>query len=100
MKGATKVEEIRMPYRAYKTSYPDCETLIGSYDKSNKTIVVCIPDGRMKNSGVRGKCFHWYTFKGVENRTGRQVETTGELLRLIEVGASCFNHYCAGYDDT
>ena len=23
-----------------------------------------------------------------------------ELLRLIEVGASCFNHYCAGYDDT
>ena len=23
-----------------------------------------------------------------------------ELLRLIEVGASCFNHYCVGYDDT
>ena len=23
-----------------------------------------------------------------------------ELLQLIEVGASCFNHYCAGYDDT
>ena len=23
-----------------------------------------------------------------------------ELLRLIEVGASCFNHYCIGYDDT
>ena len=22
----------------------------------------------------------------------------GELLRLIEVGASCFNHYCVGYD--
>ena len=21
-----------------------------------------------------------------------------ELLRLIEVGASCFNHYCVGYD--
>ncbi|MDD7307541.1 MAG: hypothetical protein PUG78_03935 [Eubacteriales bacterium] len=20
----------------------------------------------------------------------------GELLRLIEVGASCFNHYCVG----
>ncbi len=24
----------------------------------------------------------------------------GELLRLIEVGASCFNHYCVGYDVT
>ena len=23
---------------------------------------------------------------------------TSELLRLIEVGASCFNHYCVGYD--
>ena len=32
-----------------------------------------------------------------------QVETkrlneAGELLRLIEVGASCFNHYCTGCD--
>ncbi len=26
--------------------------------------------------------------------------TDGELLRLIEVGASCFNLYCIGYDDT
>ena len=23
-----------------------------------------------------------------------------ELLRLIEVGASCFNHHCVGYDVT
>ena len=23
-----------------------------------------------------------------------------ELLRLIEVGASCFNHYCVGYGVT
>ena len=23
-----------------------------------------------------------------------------ELLRLIEVGASCFTHYCVGYDVT
>ena len=25
---------------------------------------------------------------------------TSELLRLIEVGASCFNHYCIGYEYT
>ena len=24
----------------------------------------------------------------------------GELLRLIEVRDSCFNHYCVGYDNT
>ena len=27
-------------------------------------------------------------------------DVISELLRLIEVGASCFNHYCVGYDDT
>ena len=26
----------------------------------------------------------------------RRVENECELLRLIEVGASCFNHYCVG----
>ncbi len=25
------------------------------------------------------------------------VDALGELLRLIEVGASCFNHHCTGY---
>ena len=29
-----------------------------------------------------------------------QMIEKSELLRLIEVGASCFNHYCVGYDDT
>ena len=28
------------------------------------------------------------------------VKIGSELLRLIEVGASCFNHYCVGYDVT
>ena len=28
------------------------------------------------------------------------MEDIGELFRLIEVGVSCFNHYCVGYDDT
>ena len=29
-----------------------------------------------------------------ENRC--QIQEMRELLRLIEVGASCFNHYCVG----
>ena len=28
----------------------------------------------------------------------REETSSGELLRLIEVGASCFNHYCTGCD--
>ncbi|MDO5785554.1 MAG: hypothetical protein Q4P20_10885 [Eubacteriales bacterium] len=47
----------RMPYRIYKQSYADCDTIPGSYDKSNKTVEVIVPDGRMKPSGVRGQKF-------------------------------------------
>ena len=34
--------------------------------------------------------------------SGEYIDKTllRELLRLIEVGASCFNHYYVGYDDT
>ena len=30
----------------------------------------------------------------------RAEDIEGELLRLIEVGASCFNHYCVGCNVT
>ena len=30
----------------------------------------------------------------------RRLFSYSELLRLIEIGASCFNHHCVGYDDT
>lgn len=52
--------EERMLYRRYKTAYADCQTVPGTYDKATKTIVVIIPEGRMKPSGVRGKHFKGY----------------------------------------
>lgn len=67
---------IRMKYKAYKEHYADCETVYGSYEKGNKSIEVIVPEGRIKKSGVRGKNFHYYTFKGVDNVTGRSVRTT------------------------
>lgn len=42
----------RMLYRRYKTSYADCETVLGSYDKATKTIEVMLPEGRKKKSGL------------------------------------------------
>ena len=36
----------------------------------------------------------------VEDKGLGKAKLVRELLRLIEVGASCFNHYCANYDDT
>lgn len=37
----------RMLYRRYKTSYADCETVAGSYDKATKTIEVLRVKGKL-----------------------------------------------------
>lgn len=71
-----KTVEERMLYRRYKSSFSDCETVLGSYDKQNKTIVVLLPAGRMKPSGTRGRTFHYMEFTGTENATGRKVRCT------------------------
>ena len=65
--------EEQMAYRRYKTSFSDCETVPGSYDKQSKTIIVLLPAGRLKPSGVRGQSFHYMEFTGTENATGRKV---------------------------
>lgn len=69
------MQEIKMKYRDYKKHYADCDNL-GDYYKFDKTITVLVPDGRMKESGVRGKSFHYYEFNGVENGTNRPVRIT------------------------
>lgn len=49
-------------YSAYKEHYADCTTLINSYNESTRTVVVIVPEGRMKASGVRGRKFASYLF--------------------------------------
>ena len=66
--------EERMLYRRYKTAYADCQTVPGTYDKATKTIVVIIPEGRMRKSGVRGQRYNYYRFNGVDQTTGKSVE--------------------------
>ena len=68
--------EKRMFYGRYKKHYSDCETVSGSYDKETKTIIVLIPEGRMKKSGVRGQSYSYMEFNGVEKMTGRKVRIT------------------------
>lgn len=53
------VEEVtvRMLYKQYKSSYADCKTVQGTYNRERKTIEVIIPAGRIKPSGVRGETF-------------------------------------------
>lgn len=60
-----------MPYRQYKEHYSDCETIIGSFDRhedsrgnahGDPTIKVIIREGRLKNSGVRGKHYKGFEF--------------------------------------
>lgn len=56
-----------MPYKQYKERYSDCETLAGSFRSAEETkdvavIGVIIREGRLKNSGVRGKHYSGYQF--------------------------------------
>lgn len=64
----------RMPYRYYKQRYPDCRTVPGSYDSSDKTIEVIVPEGRDKPSGVRGEHFHYFRYAAEDE--------DGTILRL------------------
>lgn len=77
------MEIARIPYRAYKTSYPDCEAVAGSYDKSTRSIEVIIPDGRRKASGTRGRRYGYYHFNGIERGTERPVQIT---IKAVSVG--------------
>lgn len=72
----------RMFYGRYKKHFSDCETVSGSYDKETKTIIVLIPEGRMKKSGVRGQSYRYITFEGVEKGTGRKVSTTIKAMSV------------------
>lgn len=75
------MQEIKMKYRDYKQHYADCKTL-GDYDKTRKTITVLIPEGRMKESGTRGRSYHYFTFNGIENGTNRTVEIIIKAVSL------------------
>ena len=65
-----------MPYRQYKEHYSDCETVIDSYEErnGNKVIKVIIREGRLKNSGVRGRHFSGYEVEFTDN--GKRVHCT------------------------
>ena len=85
-----------MPYRQYKEHYGDCETLIGSYDNHEKeslnsrrriapTIVVIIREGRLKNSGVRGKHYSGYELKNANGeRIVYRAVCEGNAIRRAE----------------
>ena len=47
----------------YKEHYADCELLAGSWNEQERTVGVIVREGRLKNSGVRGRQFADYLFK-------------------------------------
>lgn len=64
------METKMMHYSQYKKHYADCETVPGSYDKVTKNILVLLPEGRIKPSGVRGKRFSGYQI-GLTDQDGK-----------------------------
>lgn len=72
--------EYRMKYSQYKKHYADCKTVPGTYDMIEKSIIVLIPEGRMKKSGVRGQRYNYYRFSGIDKKTGKKVEVTVKAI--------------------
>ena len=72
--------EYRMKYSQYKKHYADCKTVPGTYDMIEKSIIVLIPDGRMKKSGVRGQRYNYYRFSGIDKKNGEKVEATVKAI--------------------
>lgn len=105
-----------MPYRQYKEHYSDCETIIGSYDTHEDshgnchgvpTIEVIIREGRLKNSGVRGKHYHGFSFApsaDCENGiTYRAVCEENAWKRFLKDHPDCEDWVCVkiyNYKDT
>jgi hypothetical protein len=64
-----------IPFKQYKQHYSDCETVPGSFKEGTQyqpkaLITIVVRKGRMKNSGVRGETFGYYTFK---NEHGKEI---------------------------
>lgn len=95
LKGKDFVWE--MPYKQYKEHYSDCETIYGSYDDHSReagygqyipaSIKVIIREGRLKNSGVRGKHFLGFELEDVKTKeriSYRAVSEENALRRAIK----------------
>lgn len=67
-----------MPYRQYKDHYSDCETVRGSFrrtERGESLIKVIIRDGRLKASGVRWKHYNGYEFYFTDMTDGKEYRT-------------------------
>ena len=85
--NAENCEEVVMSYREYKENYADCKTKAGSYDKTEKTIVVYVPKKEEKEEDAKEICQ-----KALEaivkskNKTAEEVTPAEVYDELVEKG--------------
>ncbi len=71
----------RMLYSRYKKHYADCEVVRGSYDEEDRTIVVLVPEGRMKPSGTRGERYKYFTnIRLLDPRDGKEYTGSAKAI--------------------
>lgn len=88
--------QVRMRYRYYKQHYSDCKTVPGSYDKAYKTIVVIIPEERLKPSGIRGQKFRYFPGVKARDKDGNIVNLGG--FKAISWENACKQIRKLGYE--
>lgn len=67
--------EKRIPYRVYKKTYPEAETVPKSYDAKTKTIVVILPDDKAKH--LRFLPSSW-------NTSGNIKWLKGHMIKIVQ----------------
>lgn len=82
-----------MEYSRYKKHYSDCETIIDSYymDGSDTSYIdVIIRDGRLKNSGVRGKHYSIFRFYNDDNHKFISLKAISEETARRRLPDGCW----------
>lgn len=74
--------EITMKYAEYKKDYADCKTKAGSYDGTEKTIVVYVPEERAKEENTE-KTMENDTAENAESKTENEEENVTKTVKKI-----------------
>ncbi len=79
---AAGCKEVEMHYSEYKTSYADCETKKGSYDRKSKTIVVYVP---IEEENETADTVTTETVETVENNESPKYNKSNIMKRAWEL---------------
>ena len=81
-------DEVEMHYGEYKENYPNCKTKKGSYNKSDKTIIVYVPKTKQEQEQVEKQEEEKIT---IEQIAEQALSPVAEIEKLVKMPISEIN---------